>query len=77
MDARLCRFVIFADTLADFDALGIAPRQIEHAFAHQTIVKNHVGFVEHAQRAQRQQTRIARTGADQRHRAFARRIVAK
>ena len=61
--------VMVAGLLADVDALGIAAGEIENGIADEAIVQDHVGFVQHAQRAQRQQSRIARAGTDQRHRA--------
>ena len=54
-----------ASRLADVDALGIATREIEHLRRHQPVVENHVRVLQRSQRAQRQQTRIAGTGADQ------------
>ena len=59
ISAWICvlRGVVVAGLLADFDALRIAPHQLQHLGADQAIVQDHVGLVEHAQRAQRQQAR--------------------
>ena len=55
-----------ARRLADVDALGIAAREIEHFGRNQPVVQHDIGILQRSQRAQRQQARIARTGADQR-----------
>ena len=51
--------------LADKDALGVAAHALEHSSAHQAVVQHHVALLQQLQRAQRQQIRIARPGADQ------------
>ena len=61
--------VVVGGLLAHFDELGVAARQRQHAGADQAVVQDHVGLVEQAQRTQREQARIARTGADERDRA--------
>jgi hypothetical protein len=61
----LLRCVMIAGLLAYFDPLRVAAREVEHFGTDEPVVKNDVGFVEHAQRAQRQQARIAGTCPDQ------------
>ena len=68
MDAVLAG-VMRAGLLADFDEFRIAPRECEHLGADQAVVQDHVGFVERAQTAQRQQARIAGPRTDQHDRA--------
>ena len=65
----ILRGVVVARLLADFDAGRIAARELKYSVADQAVVQDDVGFVEQAQRAQRQQPRIAGTRADQRHRS--------
>ena len=61
---RSCWRVI-ADLLADENALGVAPRALQHRLAHQPVIENDVGLLQQLQRAQCQQVRVAGTGADQ------------
>ena len=68
MDLPL-RGVVVSGLLADFDALGVAPRQRQHLGADQPVVQDHVGFVQGAQAAQGKQAQITRAGADQHDRA--------
>ncbi len=68
VNPRLCRVVIFAGRLAHFESLGVASREVDNLGADQPIVQDHIGLVQHAQRAQCEQTRITRTGPDQRNR---------
>ena len=55
--------------LADQHLLGLAAREFEHVTDDQIVEQDHVGRLQRAHRAQRQQLRIARPGADQGHRA--------
>jgi len=66
----LLRGVVLRGLLADFDELGVAARQLQHVAADQSVMQDHIGLVEQAQCAQRQQARIARAGADKRHAAW-------
>ena len=59
------RHLRVAGRLADVDALSVAPREIEDLGRHEPVVQNHVCILQRSQRAQRQQPRIAGTGADQ------------
>ena len=59
-----------ADAAADGNARGIAAGAIENLGRDQLIVKNHIGILQRAQRLDRQQVRIARSGPDQRHLAL-------
>ena len=54
-----------ADFLADEDPLGIAPCALEDRLGNQPVVENHVRLLQQLQRAQREQIRIAGTGADE------------
>ena len=72
VDSRLRGVVIFPDGFADFDALRIAPGQIDYLLADEPVVKNHVRFVECAQRAQREQACISRTRANKNDRSLVR-----
>ena len=69
MDCFL-RYMMMARCLADFDAFSVAAGEVEHFGADQTVVQDHVGFVEQTQAAQRQQAGVAGTGADQRDAAY-------
>src|ERR1700676_5267741 len=51
--------------LADEHALGITPRAFQHRSRNQPVVKNHVRLLKQLQRAQREQVRVTRAGADQ------------
>ena len=59
-----------ADAAADRHARRIAAGAIENFRRHQFIVENHIGVLQRAQRLDREQIRIAGTGADQRHPAL-------
>ena len=54
---------------ANENLLCLAAREIQHVARDQIVEQNDVGRLQRAHRAQRQQLRIAGTGADQRHRA--------
>ncbi len=54
-----------AGLLADENALGVAPRALEHRLPDQAVVENHVRLLQQLQCAQGQQVRIAGPGADQ------------
>ena len=68
VDAVL-RGVMAAGFLGHLDTLGIAAGERQCLGAHQAVVQDHVRLVHRPQRAQREQARIARTGADQHHAA--------
>ena len=69
--------MMVAGLLADFDSLRITARQIENGVTDQSVVQDHVGFIQCTQCAQRQQARIAGTGADQRYAAAPARLFLK
>src|SRR5262249_61844718 len=54
--------------LADKYLLGAAPGSIEHSRGHKLVVEHHIGVREGMERTQGQKIRIARAGADQKHR---------
>ena len=49
----------FAATLADIDALGVAPNQRENFLRDETVVQNHVALLHEPERSHREQLRIA------------------
>lgn len=55
VDARLGGVVAFAGQLAHGHAFSVAARQRQHALADQAVVQDDVGFIERAQRLERQQ----------------------
>ena len=55
--------------LADQHLPRLAAGEVEHVARHQIVEQDHVGRLQRAHGAQGQQFRIARPGADQRHRA--------
>ena len=55
--------------LADQHLLRLAARKVEHVARDQIVKQDHVGGLQRAHRAQREQFRIARAGADQGDRA--------
>gem|GEM_PF-3377343 len=69
----LLRQRVLRALLAGVDALGLQAHQVEDRLRHQAVVHHHVGLLHEAQRAEGEQVRIARTGADQRHLAAAER----
>src|SRR5262245_32431330 len=54
-----------AARLADVDALSVATREIEDLRGHEPVIQDHVCILQRSQSTQRQQTRIAWTGADE------------
>lgn len=65
VDARLGGVVVFAGQLAHGHAFSVAARQRQHALADQAVVQDDVGFIERAQRLERQQAGVARARAHQ------------
>ena len=51
--------------LADVDALRTRRRERQHLRRHELVVEDDIGLLQRAQRLQRQQLRVAGTGADQ------------
>jgi len=57
--------MVVAGDLAGEDSAGADGNEGEDRLGHQLVVDNDVGSLQDAQRLQRQQIRISRTGADQ------------
>ncbi|KAG0934913.1 hypothetical protein G6F31_016021 [Rhizopus arrhizus] len=69
VDACLGGVMVFAGQLADRHAVGIAARQRHDVVADQAVIQNDVGFVQGAQRLQRQQAGGPRACPHQHHAA--------
>ena len=50
--------------LARVNALGVKAHQVEHGLRHQAVIHNDIGLLHEAQCSEREQIRIARSGAD-------------
>ena len=64
VDLLLLHAVVGAG-LADEDALGVAPGELQHLLGAEPVVDDDIGLAEQPQRAERQQVAGARAGADQ------------
>ena len=56
---------VFVPRLAHVNQFRIPPRQIHDALSHQTVIEDHIGFLQQAQGAESKQVRVAGTGAHQ------------
>ena len=61
----MLRYGVAARAFAHADLLGVATNQLAHAVAHQVVIENHIGVLQHLQTAQGQQASIAWPGAHQ------------
>jgi len=61
----LLRQRVVGAPLADIDALGLAPREVDDAGVDQPVVEHDVGLLHQPERAEGQQVGVARSGADE------------
>lgn len=60
--------MVVAGNLAGEDSAGTGRNESKNRLGHQLVVDDDVGALQNAQRLQRQQIRISRTGADEMYR---------
>ena len=67
MNALLSKIMVLTQLFAHGDEVCIAPRKIKNGGVDQAVIQNDISFIQSTQGFEREQSRIARARADQRH----------